>query len=63
MFKVYSVQFVNSSIQNEIGLLSASLDRSLILWSYKLPQEDAEATCNVWEDVMRVGDMGGNDLG
>ena len=59
------MQFISSLFcsRNEIGLLSASLDRSIILWSYKLPSGGSDSQQNVWEDVMRVGDMGGNDLG
>ena len=71
------MQFLNYKLsQSEIALLSSSFDRSVVLWSFTLV--DAQTgLCNlgvnggesnlssnaVWEDVMRVGDVGGNDLG
>ncbi|KAG9355429.1 hypothetical protein JZ751_000267 [Albula glossodonta] len=44
------------SVQQPIGLLSASMDKTMILWG---PEEDS----GVWLEQVRVGEVGGNTLG
>lgn len=49
---VYSVNWSINSLQ----LLSASLDKSMIIW-------ELDPETNLWVDKMRVGEVGGNTLG
>ncbi|XP_015786835.1 elongator complex protein 2-like [Tetranychus urticae] len=52
---IYSVQFVNTH-GGKIGLLSASMDKSIVLWQ----QSDDD---EIWSESIRVGDVGGCALG
>lgn len=56
---VYSVRWkpkAEESANNSLKLLSASMDKTMILWS-----PDPES--GIWTEEMRVGDVGGNTLG
>ncbi|KAJ8403143.1 hypothetical protein AAFF_G00360590 [Aldrovandia affinis] len=48
--------FKGGSVQQPIGLLSASMDKTMILWG---PEEAS----GVWLEQVRVGEVGGNTLG
>ncbi|GFR97899.1 elongator complex protein 2 [Elysia marginata] len=56
---VYSVRWkpkMNGSTNHSLKLLSASMDKTMILWS-----PDPES--GIWTEEVRVGDVGGNTLG
>lgn len=53
---VYGVHFVRRTENNEIQLLSSSMDKTLIIWYYN-------QKVGVWEENIRFGDVGGNSLG
>ncbi|KAI6650282.1 Elongator complex protein 2 isoform X2 [Oopsacas minuta] len=54
----YSVSWapVSSSISSSLKLLTASMDRTVAVWS-------PSGTDGVWEESMRAGEVGGNTLG
>lgn len=52
---VYSIHWFRNETTRNIQLLSASIDKSLIIW------EAAES--GVWFEKVRVGEVGGNSLG
>lgn len=52
---VYSVQLIASS-NNQLFLLSASMDKSIILWQQPLEND-------IWTEMVRVGEVGGSALG
>ncbi len=54
--KVFAVQWQVSK-ENQVRLLSASFDKTMILW-----QPDQEAN-GLWIEAVRVGEVGGNTLG
>lgn len=41
---------------NKVQLLSASLDKTMIIWEF-------DSQLNIWYEKVRVGDVGGNTLG
>ncbi|KAH8394803.1 hypothetical protein KR222_006248 [Zaprionus bogoriensis] len=52
---VYGVHWHKSAEQQELRLLSASIDKTLIIWA---PTEQG-----VWLEQVRVGEVGGNSMG
>ncbi|KAL2080049.1 hypothetical protein ACEWY4_023842 [Coilia grayii] len=48
--------FKDGKVQQPLSLLSASMDKTMILWG---PEEDS----GVWVEQVRVGEVGGNTLG
>uniref|UniRef100_A0A8C4I2U4 Elongator complex protein 2 n=1 Tax=Dicentrarchus labrax TaxID=13489 RepID=A0A8C4I2U4_DICLA len=48
--------FKGGELQQPLGLLSASMDKTMILWA---PEEGS----GVWVEQVRVGEVGGNTLG
>ena len=52
---VYSVQWHKQS-NGDIVLLSSSIDKTVVIWSYDKETE-------IWVDSVRVGELGGNTLG
>ena len=52
---IYDVHFLKSDGKKQI--MSASLDKTIILWE---EQEDSE---DVWTEAIRVGEVGGHNLG
>nr|XP_002128650.1 elongator complex protein 2 [Ciona intestinalis] len=50
---VYSVQWVHGT---QPMLLSASIDKTVVVWEY-------DVDCGMWIDKVRVGEVGGNTLG
>ena len=60
--KVFGLQFFCSNEGRNFGLLTASLDKTIILW--RLPDRDNEDDAeDLWLESLRVGEVGGNTLG
>ena len=55
--KVFAVQWCQSSKDDDLKLVSASLDKTIILW-----EQDKDAD-GLWIESVRVGEVGGNTLG
>jgi elongator complex protein 2 len=57
---IYTVKFhprlTNSDQEQPMTLISASMDKTLVVWSY-------DSDNGVWMDVARAGEIGGNSLG
>jgi len=54
--KVYSAEWNVTKSNNKIQMLTASIDKSILVWEY-----DEEN--KMWLDIARVGEVGGNTLG
>ena len=54
--KVYSAEWNVSKANNKIQMLTASIDKNILVWEY-----DEEN--KMWIDIARVGEQGGNTLG
>ena len=55
--KVFAVQWCKSLKSDDLRLVSASLDKTIILW-----EQDKDAD-GLWIEAVRVGEVGGNTLG
>jgi elongator complex protein 2 len=53
---VYGVRWARASMSDKLILLTASVDKTLVVW-----EEDADA--GLWLESARVGDVGGNHVG
>jgi elongator complex protein 2 len=53
---IYSIHWKRNNDTNALQLLSSSMDRTMIIWSF-----DKES--DVWMETVRVGEVGGNTLG
>ncbi|KAG5678159.1 hypothetical protein PVAND_007854 [Polypedilum vanderplanki] len=53
---VYSVHWNKNNESKTLQLLSSSMDRTMIIWSF-------DKELDVWNEKVRVGEVGGNTLG
>jgi len=61
--KVFSVSW-NIAQTGQLSLLSASLDKTMIVWREEVQEENLEeGDSQVWVEHTRVGEVGGNTLG